>query len=151
MFIRFIVASLVLVNTASACRMSHGQAASSVQGAGIGIWSTNGCSDRNNPLCTSLDTITCNAVECIKIFKQSSGCPVTITGATETGHGNGAGFTHWNGYKIDISLNACVDNYIRRWPFIGNRGDGAPMYKAGSGNVYAREKDHWDIVYNNPC
>ena len=69
--------------------------------------------------------------------------------ATETGHGNGPGLTHWNGYKIDISLNSCVDNYIRRWPFIGNRGDGAAMYKAGSGNVYAREKDHW--VFNNPC
>jgi hypothetical protein len=65
--------------------------------------------------------------------------------ATETG------LTYWNGYKIDIRLNTCVENYIRRWPFIGNRGDEAPMYRAGSGNVYAREKDHWDIVFNNLC
>ena len=64
------------------CKMSHTAALSSVRAVGIDIWSSGGCSNRNNPSCTSLEQINCNAVNCIKIFKQNSGCPVTITGGS---------------------------------------------------------------------
>ncbi|OXA61299.1 uncharacterized protein LOC110841902 [Folsomia candida] len=134
-------------------KYSHDVAVAKVQAAGIPIWSSGGCSDRYNPSCTSLEQVNANSIDSgsggITVFKSASGCPVTITGGTETGHGNGAGFSHWNGYKIDISLNSCVDNWIySAYTFIGNRpGDNAPQYQSAAGNIYAREIDHWDITY----
>ncbi|QKW04967.1 hypothetical protein HUT18_20515 [Streptomyces sp. NA04227] len=32
---------------------------------------------------------------------------------------------------------------------IADRPDGAKMYKSGSGNLYARESNHWDVLYYN--
>ena len=67
----------------------------------------------------------------------------------QVGHADGQ-FSHWNGYKVDIALNACVSGHITRsFKFVGNRGDGAPMYRGGPGNgLYAKEGNHWDILYN---
>ncbi|CAF0910233.1 unnamed protein product [Didymodactylos carnosus] len=131
--------------------MSHGNALNEIKSVGIGIQSSGGCSDRNNKKCTSLDQINCNAIRCLKTLKTSSGCGITVTGGTEIGHAAGAQ-SHYNGYKIDISLNACVDGYIKKsFPFIGNRGDGAAQYKASSGNVYAKEGNHWDITFTANC
>ena len=80
-------------------------------------------------------------------LKNASGCAITITGGTETGHASGT-YSHWNGYKVDISFSSCIDGYITRsFPYIGKRGDGAPMYKSAAGNIYARESNHWDITY----
>lgn len=45
-------------------------------------------------------------------LKRSSGCSVNATGGTEVGHASGT-YSHWNGYKIDISKYTCVGNYIR--------------------------------------
>ncbi|MFI9542637.1 hypothetical protein ACIHAR_01395 [Streptomyces sp. NPDC052016] len=36
----------------------------------------------------------------------------------------------------------------RRPPF-ALRGDGAPQYKSGFGNVYADEGNRWDVLYND--
>ena len=65
----------------------------------------------------------------------------------EVGHAGGA-LSHANGYKIDISLNPCVNSYITgSFKSIGNRGDGAAQYQESSGNIYAREGNHWDITF----
>ena len=62
-------------------------------------------------------------------------------------HASGT-YSHWNGYKLDISRSTCNDNYIRgHYSYIGLRGDGYPMYQAASGNVYTNEGSHWDIVF----
>ncbi len=68
-------------------------------------------------------------------------------GGTETGHASGT-YSHWNGYKLDISLNTCINNYITNsFTYIGLRGDGAKQYQASSGNIYALEGNHWDITF----
>ncbi|CAF4058204.1 unnamed protein product, partial [Rotaria sordida] len=129
------------------CKHSHSAALSQIQSVGIGISSSGGCSNCNNPKCTSLDQVNCNAIRCLRTLKTSSGCPITVTGGTETGHASGT-HSHWNGYKIDISLNSCIDSYItKQFAYIGKRGDGATQYKASSGNVYAKEGNHWDITF----
>ena len=50
----------------------------------------------------------------------------------QTGHADGT-YSHWNGYKIDISVNTCINNYVTSsFTFIGNRpGDGAAQYESG--------------------
>ncbi|OXA39988.1 uncharacterized protein LOC110860957 [Folsomia candida] len=133
-------------------KYTHAVALQKIQAAGIGISSSGGCSDRNNPTCTSLENVNINTIDTgsggITTFKSASGCAVTITGGTETGHASGT-YSHWNGYKVDISLNTCVNNWITNtYTFIGNRpGDGAPQYQSAAGNIYARESNHWDILY----
>ncbi|MFJ2116777.1 hypothetical protein ACIOEX_33695, partial [Streptomyces sp. NPDC087850] len=76
-------------------------------------------------------------------------CALTITGGTETGHATSE-YSHWNGYKLDYRTTSCVTNYIKgTFAYIGVRGDGAPQWKSGSGNVYADEGNHWDVTYYN--
>ncbi len=56
--------------------------------------------------------------------------------------------SHWNGYKVDVALNSCIDSYITRtFTNIGRRSDGAAQYRSAAGNIYARESNHWDITY----
>ncbi len=87
----------------------------------------------------------------MKTLKTSSGCSITVTGGTETGHAGGT-YSHSNGYKIDISLNTCINSYItKQFAYIGKRGDGAAQYKASSGNLYAKEGNHWDITFTANC
>jgi hypothetical protein len=80
-------------------------------------------------------------------YKHASGCSVSITGGTEVGHASGT-YSHWNGYKVDISRSTCNDGWIRSaYTYIGLRSDGYPMYRAASGNVYTNEGSHRDFVY----
>ena len=52
------------------------------------------------------------------------------------------------GYKVDVSPTTCVSSYITsHYAYYGVRSDGATMYRAASGNIYARESNHWDITY----
>ncbi|CAM5321801.1 hypothetical protein SGLAM104S_09385 [Streptomyces glaucescens] len=82
-------------------------------------------------------------------LKSASGCALNITGGTETGHPGGT-YSHWNGYKLDYSKYTCIGNYIKNtFTYIGVRGDGAPQWKSGSGNIYADEGNHWDVTYYN--
>lgn len=128
-------------------KLSQSQAASLLRNAGIAVSSSGNCSNRNNPSCTSLDQIRAATINGIIAFKQHSGCAVTITGGTETGHASGT-YSHANGYKVDISHTTCVTNYIHsHFTYKGLRGDGAPMYDDASGNRYADEGSHWDITY----
>jgi hypothetical protein len=128
-------------------KLTDAQAASQLSASGIGRSSSGGCTNRNVATCTSYEQINQETVSGIKTFKAISGCAVTITGGTETGHASGT-YSHWNGYKVDVPLTTCISSYITgHYAYAGVRGDGAPMYKAPSGNIYARESSHWDITY----
>ena len=141
---------VVAVEQASAVtKMTHAQATAIFRAAGI-TWSSSGnCSDRNNPTCTSFTNINDSTVYGVRTLKTASGCAVNITGGTETGHASGT-YSHWNGYKVDISKYTCVGNYIHNnFTRIANRGDGALQWRSGAGNIYADEGSHWDITYYN--
>jgi hypothetical protein len=142
----FCLVAVILAVSANAQRLSHQEALNRIRAAGIGIVSSGGCSNRNNGRCTSLDTIRVQTINGIIAFRRRTGCTVTITGGTETGHAGGE-FSHWNGFKVDIGLNDCVNNFIQRnFRANGRRGDGAALFLDGR-NIYARERNHWDITY----
>jgi hypothetical protein len=125
-------------------KLSHADAANRLRSSGI-TWSSSGnCSDRNNPTCTSFEQINLTTIQGIQTFKSASGCGVNVTGGTETGHASGT-YSHWNGYKVDISFNSCVTGYIQGTftPIGGNK------WQSGAGNVYFKESNHWDITYYN--
>lgn len=128
-------------------KLTHSQAASRFNSSGITWSSSGGCSDRNNPTCTSFSQIRLATVQGAQTLKSASGCAVHITGGTETGHAGGT-YSHWNGYKLDFRPYSCLSGYITSaFTYIGERGDGAALYKAASGNIYARESNHWDVTF----
>lgn len=143
----------VVVGTAgsahAATKISHATATSMFRQSGITWSSSGGCSNRNNPTCTSFDQLNLASAQGAQTLKQASGCALNITGGTETGHASGT-YSHWNGYKLDYSKYACVGNYIKNtFTYIGPRGDGALQWRSGSGNIYADEGNHWDVTYYN--
>ena len=152
-FVTAMVGSLLLallwggVASASGVKLTHAQATSRLRAAGI-TWSSSGnCSNRNNATCTSFEQINSGTIDGIITLKQASGCAINLTGGTETGHASGT-YSHWNGYKVDTSITTCINNYIyNSFTYIGLRGDGAPQYRSAAGNIYARESNHWDILY----
>jgi len=127
-------------------KMSNADALNKVRSAGITIYNQI-CPNRNSVRCTSLDQVNTRTIDMIVTLKRASGCPINITGGTEVGHAI-IPLSHGNGFKLDISLNSCINKYITSsFPYIGRRGDGALMYKASSGSIYAHEGNHWDITY----
>jgi hypothetical protein len=128
-------------------KLSQSQAASQLRAAGI-TWSSSGnCTTRSNPTCTSFDQINASTVDGVITLKRASGCAINITGGTEVGHASGT-YSHYNGYKVDISHNSCIDNYVHNsFSYIGLRGDGYPQWKSAAGNLYCDEGNHWDITY----
>ena len=63
---------------------------------------------------------------------------------TETGNASGTS-SHWNGYKLDFGLTSCLTNYITgTFTSIGGS-----RWQPGSGNIYFRESNHWDVTYYN--
>ena len=52
-------------------------------------------------------------------------------------------FSHWNGYKIDISRTSCATSYIKR----NFSSIGGGKWRSSAGNIYFDEGDHWDITY----
>jgi hypothetical protein len=141
---------VVAVEQASALtKLTHAQATSIFRAAGITWSSSGGCSDRYNSTCTSFEQINDSTVYGVRTLKTASGCAVNVTGGTEVGHASGT-YSHWNGYKVDISKYTCVGNYIHNnFTRIANRGDGALQWRSGAGNIYADEGSHWDITYYN--
>ncbi|MEU3348368.1 hypothetical protein ABZ723_25925 [Streptomyces sp. NPDC006700] len=133
----------------AATKISHATATQMFRDVGI-TWSSSGnCSDRNVSTCTSFDQLNLDTAKGAQTLKKASGCALNITGGTETGHASGT-YSHWNGYKLDYGKNTCVTNYIKNYfAYIGLRGDGAPQYQSGSGNIYADEGNHWDVLYYN--
>ncbi|MEO6502705.1 MAG: hypothetical protein ABIQ09_12415 [Jatrophihabitantaceae bacterium] len=128
-------------------KLTQSQAASQLSAAGVTWSSSGGCTNRNISTCTSFEQINQSTVSGVITLKNASGCSINITGGTETGHASGT-YSHWNGYKVDITHRTCVDSYIKNsFSRIGNRGDGYPQWQAASGNIYCDEGSHWDITY----
>ncbi|MEU1882860.1 hypothetical protein ABZ470_36620 [Streptosporangium sp. NPDC020072] len=127
-------------------RLAHTQAAQLLKRAGLGRKSSGRCASRDNGRCTSLEAVRTDTVNRVIGLKRESGCPIVITGGTEVGHAPGL-YSHYEGYKLDIKPNRCVSRYIKsKYPYQRVRGDGAPLY-GDSQTVYARESDHWDILF----
>ncbi|GAA3039250.1 hypothetical protein FHS39_004588 [Streptomyces olivoverticillatus] len=134
-------------STLAVAKLTQSQAEARLRAAGISWTSSGHCTNRNHSNCTSFEQINVSTVNGIITFKRASGCSITITGGTETGHASGSK-SHWNGYKVDVNPTACVTDYIKRnFKYIGQRGDGAAQYQSSAGNIYARESTHWDITY----
>jgi hypothetical protein len=130
-----------------ASAVSHSSAASQFSAAGISWTSSGGCSDRTNPTCTSFEGLRQASVDGAITLKSASGCALTITGGTETGHAGGT-YSHGAGYKLDFSRTSCLTSWVHStYTYIGQRSDGAALYEAASGNVYADEGNHWDVLY----
>lgn len=125
-------------------KMSHSAAASKLNGAGIGITSSGGCSDRNQPNCTSLEQVNSATIDGAITLKNASKCDLTVTGGTETGHASGT-YSHWNGYKLDFHMTSCLTNYVKNtFTSIGGN-----KWQSGSGNIYFDESNHWDVTFHN--
>ncbi|WP_447007385.1 hypothetical protein ACRAKI_13350 [Saccharothrix isguenensis] len=130
--------------TALVTKLTHAQAASRFNAAGI-TWSSSGnCSNRYNSTCTSFDQLNLTSAQGAETLKRATGCALHITGGTETGHASGT-YSHWNGYKLDFRLSTCLDNYVRgTFAYIGGN-----KWRSGSGNIYYLESNHWDVTYYN--
>jgi hypothetical protein len=137
----------VLAVAAPASAITQTSAESQLRAAGVGWTSSGGCTTRGNPHCTSFDGVRQATVTGAITLKRASGCALTITGGTEVGHASGT-YSHYNGYKLDFSRTTCLTSWVHgTYAYIGLRGDGAPMYEAASGNIYADEGSHWDVTY----
>jgi hypothetical protein len=131
----------------SASAVSQASAESAFRSTGITWTSSGGCTNPNNSTCTSFEGLRQASVDGAVTLKGASGCALTITGGTETGHAAGT-YSHANGYKLDFSHTTCLTSWVHgTYTYIGLRGDGAPMYEAASGNVYADEGNHWDVTF----
>ncbi|MGB0102034.1 MAG: hypothetical protein WBP61_17275 [Nocardioides sp.] len=138
---------LTLATSTPAAAVTHASATSQFSAAGISWTSSGGCSDRTDPTCTSFDGLRQASVDGAITLKNASGCSLMITGGTETGHAGGT-YSHANGYKLDFSRTSCLTSWVHdTYTYIGQRGDGAALYEAASGNVYADEGNHWDVTY----
>jgi len=123
-------------------KISHSYATSQLRDAGISWSSSGNCSNRYNSSCTSFEQINQETITGVITLKRASGCSINATGGTEVGHASGT-YSHWNGYKIDISKYTCVGNYIRNnFSYIGGS-----KWKSSAGNIYYDESNHWDITY----
>ncbi|WP_188189085.1 hypothetical protein [Nonomuraea sp. SYSU D8015] len=131
----------------AAVRVSHATANDWLKSAGLRTRSTGNCTSKHMHHCTSLDEVRTGTIARVIDLKRESRCPIMVTGGTEAGHAPGH-FSHGNGYKLDISHNPCIDRYItRNHDRVGIRSDGAPLYRSGSGTIFADESDHWDILF----
>ncbi|WP_228942823.1 hypothetical protein [Nocardioides sp. Leaf374] len=140
-----LVGSLALAAPASA--VTQASAETQFRAAGITWTSSGGCTDRTVPTCTSFDGLRQTSVDGAITLKRASGCALTITGGTETGHAGGT-YSHSAGYKLDFSRTSCLTSWVQRtYTYVGQRSDGAALYRAASGNEYADEGNHWDVTY----
>ncbi|MEU5880863.1 hypothetical protein [Spirillospora sp. NPDC047279] len=128
-------------------RMRHRFAEWSLRTNGIG-WRSNGrCNDRDRVDCTSFDGMRWGSIDGLIDFKEDSGCRLVVSGGTERGHAPGR-YSHGKGYKIDVMPSRCTDRHITRtYRHVGQRGDGAELYRSPAADVYAREDSHWDITF----
>jgi len=128
-------------------KMTHSEANNALNAAGISVHSTGSCSVRSNPMCISFDQINSKTINGVITLRRLCNCPITVTGGTEEGHASGT-TSHYNGYKVDVRLDDKINSYITsNFQKIADRGDGAQQYKSSSGDIYAKEGSHWDILY----
>ncbi|MGL5910718.1 MAG: hypothetical protein ACRCZP_11995 [Phycicoccus sp.] len=132
---------------APASAVSQASAEAQFRAAGITWTSSGGCTTRSNPTCTAFEGLRQTSIDGAKTLKQASGCALNITGGTEVGHAGGT-YSHGNGWKLDFSPTSCLTGWVTStYTYIGVRGDGAALYESASGNVYADEGDHWDVLF----
>lgn len=128
-------------------RLTHAQAVKQLDAAGVGWYASGDCTDRTLPSCTSFSGIRQSTIDGVRTLRKASGCPLVVTGGTETGHASGT-HSHWNGWKIDIRRTACVDAYVGKWfTPVGTVEGWGTQYRARSGNLYTNEVHHWDILF----
>lgn len=142
-------AGLFLVDTAaqaSGTKLTQSQAEHKLRGTGIHRLSSGNCTDRSNSHCTSYEQINSGTIDGVITLRRASHCPITITAGTEAGHARGAK-SHGTGYKVDISRNGCIDNYVRKSFRSKPPSFGSEQYVSGAGNVYTNEGNHWDVLY----
>jgi hypothetical protein len=117
---------------------TNSQAAKNLTSAGIGVKAGAIVAGLRNSIVNSLVSL---ASKC--------GCSITVTAGTDGTHRPGE-YSHSQGYKADLHLDAGLNNYItntNNFTSMGPRSDGAAMYKDKStGAIYARESNHWDVV-----
>jgi len=154
----YLKSALAPVNPSSICgsrctsgfkkyKMTHSEAINFLNANEISVTSTGGCFIRSNPNCISFDKINSRTIDGLINLRRLSNCPITATAGTEEGHASSP-HSHYNGFKVDIRLDNCINSYITNtFEDIGLRGDGAQQYKSHSGDIYAKENNHWDILY----
>jgi hypothetical protein len=140
------LAGLVLT-AGSASAVTQASAESAFRAAGITWSSSGGCTTQSNSTCTSFSGLRQASVDGARTLKSASGCALNITGGTEVGHAGGT-YSHANGYKLDFTHTTCLTSWVHNtYSYQGLRSDGAPLYKAASGNLYADEGNHWDVTF----
>ncbi|MCX4472200.1 hypothetical protein C5N14_28490 [Micromonospora sp. MW-13] len=150
--VTLLVASLAAIGVtfglaSPALAITHSSATAQLAAAGISWTSSGNCSDRYTATCTSFDGVRQATIDGIITFKRASGCAVTVTAGTEVGHTDGT-YSHWTGYKLDIALSTCVQNYISTYyTYVGYISGFGYQYRAASGNLYTKEGSHWDILF----
>ena len=125
-------------------KMSHSAAKAALAASNIGISSSGGCSDRQNPTCTSLEQVNETSIQGAKTLKSASGCSMTVTGGTEVGHASGT-YSHYNGYKLDFSMNSCLTSYVTN----NFTSIGGSKWQSAAGNIYYNESNHWDVTFHS--
>lgn len=101
--------------------------------------------------CTRIAGLKQRVIDGVIQFKNECKCNVVVTGGTEPGHEPGP-VSHESGDKVDIRRSSQVDAYIEKnYTYIGKRGDGAQLYRAPNGFIYAKEHDHWDVKGWDVC
>ncbi|MFE9967131.1 peptidoglycan-binding protein [Streptomyces sp. NPDC005525] len=107
---------------------------------------------------TSLEGVRARTIQGVIALKKASGCPITITGGTESGHSAGPR-SHANGYKLDLRTRdegACVTNWIKNTQRKGKpRGNDLRWHGSLNGisleYVYETPKRggvHWDVTFS---
>ncbi|MGW7673966.1 GH25 family lysozyme [Streptomyces sp. NPDC054775] len=108
---------------------------------------------------TSLEGVRARTIQGVIALKKVSGCTITITGGTESGHSTTGRHSHGNGYKLDLRTRdegTCVTKWIKYTQHKGKpRGNDPRWYGnlAGISFEYVYETPkrggvHWDITFN---
>ncbi|MFF0794876.1 peptidoglycan-binding protein [Streptomyces spiralis] len=107
---------------------------------------------------TSLEGVRARTIQGVIALKKASGCTITVTGGTESGHSAGP-LSHAKGYKLDLRTRdegTCVTKWIKNTQHKGkSRGNDPRWYGnlAGASLEYVYETPkgggvHWDITFN---
>lgn len=132
----------------AATTLTHSQATTQLRAAGIAWDSPGDCATQTDPTCTSFTGVRQSTIDGVVTLRRASGCAITVTGGTEVGHSTSTTYSHINGWKLDLRLNSCIAGYVdRSFAYQGLRGDGWPLWKAKSGNLYCKEGTHWDVLF----
>jgi hypothetical protein len=114
---------------------------------GVRWISSEHCTRRGNPHCTSFEGLRAATFAGLMALKDASHCHLTVSGGTEVGHAAGR-YSHGAGYKLDLLPNRCLNGFIpHHFERVPTRGDGAAQYRAPGLVMFARERSHWDITF----